>query len=242
MKDGLDTNPRISLYTSSFEWREFISVLASVLFLLLLLIVVRNGWSKLSQQRRLISELKKTEAILVEKKGKLEKVDKDLVPVFLDNSFNFLPIERPVVSAISEIKNLLAGYLISADAIDVSLVSVDSVTDDSVVADLITIGISGTFDQIDLFLKKIENIVPIMSVKSLNLSLEDGFLQGEVQILSFWSPYKLPSSIKADSPLPEITDAEKINLDKLSSYEKSGSYREIYPTGPYTRSNPFLNE
>ncbi len=241
MKNDLNAVPRISIRKSFFEWRELMPVLVSFSFLVLFFVVLKFSWAKLSEQRRTISELKKNNSFLLEKKNKLEKANEGVVSLFFDSSYNFLPLERPILATMTAVKNLLDDYLIFTGKVDVSLVSTDSGEKDLVMADVIRIEISGNFEQINSFLNKIESVIPLMSFRGISLSSEEGLLAGELQLLSLWSPYYTPS-IGINTPLPDITDSEKMVLDKASTFEKIESYQKISPAGPYERGNPFFGQ
>lgn len=241
MKEDIRSVPNIKIDTGSLSFSSVVPTLSLFAFLLLFFLVVRVGWSKISEQRRTIKDLETKQLALTERKERLEKANKDLVPLFFGISSSFLPVKSSVLLSLSAVKGFLAEYLLPVESFTISVASSPSVGDASLVAsDSIRIELLGDLEQISLFLKRVEQVIPLMAIRRVSFSSEGDVISAEVEMNSFWSPYNEMQFASQKSSLPELSDGEKTALDTLSRMERVSIGSEVSsPSGPYDRSNPF---
>jgi len=241
MKENISAGSSIKINANTLNLADLLPFLSFFIFLLLTVVVFKVGLSKVLAQKRTIGDLERKESLLVEKKNKLEKLKKEAVPIYFNSAAVFLPTKSPVLTTISGIKGLLSEYVLPVESYQISLASSEASGGNQVFGDGVRLEVIGEMEQILSFLKRIENVVPLMALRKFSFSAEGDLLTASLDIQNFWSPYKAPKTVSAaDTPLKDLTGEEKKTLEVLSKMEKLQFNQQISPGGPYTRTNPFL--
>ncbi len=241
MKENISAGSRVKINTNTFNLSDFVPFISFFMFLLLIIVVFKVGLSKVLEQKRTIDNLRKKESLLLEKKNKLEKLNSDAVPIYFSSTAIFLPTKSPILNTLMGIKSLLSEYVLPVESYQVSLSSSESAGGDQVLTDGVRLEVIGEMEQVLLFLKRVENIVPLMSVERFNFSSEGELLTADLEIRDFWSPYiASKTAVSLDTPLRDLTEDEKKTLEVLSKMERFQFSQQLSPTGPYTRTNPFI--
>ncbi len=214
------------------------------LLLILMIVLVRFGVTKLAEQKKTIQNLKTREQALLERKNILEQASKGIIPLYATPSSVFLPTDSTVLVSLYNVRNLLSGYLLPLEEFSISVANKGLLEESIVLGDRISLKIVGGFQQIDSFLKRVESVVPLMNVSKFSLASEgagDDLFSCEVELISFWSPFSI-SKTDSNARLQDFTEKEKEVLDNLSKMEKTTLPEEqlLSPEGGYERTSPFL--
>jgi len=214
---------------------NFFPVLYLVVIFCLFLVVVKIGIGKVSAQKQQINEVKKRESVLLEKKQELEKAQDQIIPLFSPSVETGLPRRNSTLVSLAQIKSLLSVFLLPIDGLSISI---GNSAEGEMGQTIFRLSVIGDKKQIEAFLKEVESSSPLMTVSSVNLSEEGGMTTADIQIVSLWSSYEAKPPAPTD-PLVKITDAEKEALVKLGNL-KTPSFSSVSPSGPYSRTNPFV--
>lgn len=109
-KNDLRTN-LVNLESNS----SFISSLYFVIIIILFVVALRIGISRITEQKKTLANIKNNQAIMLDKEKTLSQAKSDIIPIFYKQVSYALPTENPALISFSEIKNLLNFYLLPTD-------------------------------------------------------------------------------------------------------------------------------
>ncbi len=214
---------------------NFFPLLYLMVIFCLFLVVVKIGIGKVSAQKQQINEAKQKESVLLEKKQELEKAQDQFIPLFSSSTEAGLPRRNSVLTSLAQIKGLLSDFFLPIDELSVTI---GNSAEGEIGQTVFKLSVVGDQRQIEAFLKEVESSSPLMAVSSVDFSEEGEITTADIQIISFWSSYEAKPAVPTN-PLVKITDAEKEALVKLGNL-KAPSFSSVSPSGPYNRTNPFV--
>jgi len=217
-----------------------IQVLAGPVVLLLLfgfltIVLVKNGYSRITAQ---LNELKESSQVEESLEGKLSILKK--VSTTFDGSSSSvlvaLPEENPGVQLISQMKLYAADNVIPLNRIEMKGLSDVSDT-------LTKIQIISEFEPVDYksaisLLRSFQSSSPISSLDSLKVeTMDGGVLIAEAEISVYWSklPTELPPLTEA---VKEFTSDELVFLSEISGLSQP-QFTIMPPSSPSQRENLF---
>jgi len=219
-----------------------ISVLAIIF--LTSLIFLKPKIMGLSQIQKGNAVERKKLAQLSQKVASLEGLDLNELVTKSDTLLKILPAEKDVPSFMSSLKVVGQQTNVSLKTLkmDPGGISTGSAQPKKEEKGLpfipISLIVSGGSEQIRDFIQKVENVIPLMRIVTLNLSnKEDNFTEANIVLNAYFQP--LPQNIgQLEQPISLITQEEEStyqSLSGLSSVATESSLLEV-PSG---RENPF---
>jgi hypothetical protein len=204
-----------------------------LVLLFLSLISYRIASSKLSIQNTELKNAKIDEKVLESKKNILTQIEGQ-IGSYADTVALALPDKNPVVTMVSQIKNLAAVK-------NISLNDIKGGSESPPQGDLSYIDINLTaegpiFAVVD-FLKSLEGIAPLSTLERAKINQSGASARAEISVRSYFSPYPqlLPQITEQVS---DFTADEKDILTKLTQLTKP-IFINLIPQQPEIRPSPF---
>lgn len=207
----------------------FLYLAASVL---LFSLVMKIGVTKISEQRKTISESTATQGVLQQKESFLREVETE-VSDFVDASANAIPEKNPALTMIAQLKNLavvqgltLTSFKVGSDSLTSGVSSVE-----------VTFGVDGTTTNVLSFIQALSTAAPISSIEKAKVNTVGGIASANVSLKVYFAEYptKLPALTE---PISTLSAEERTLLDTLSALTLP-SFTKLNPQEPGIRGNPF---
>ncbi|MFI5241180.1 MAG: hypothetical protein ACHQUA_01970 [Microgenomates group bacterium] len=183
-----------------------------VITIFLFAIMLKFGFSKISEIRLKISEAKKTETVLNQKLDLLTQVDTDVLASSTAVAIA-LPETNSSLSVISQLKSLAGGNGIFLSNLKTGAESVDK---SGLKRIDVSFDIEASRDLIFDFLADVDNIAPIVLIDKVKINETGGVARGSIVVKSFWSelPKKLPP---LNEEIKDLTAEERETLIQVTS-------------------------
>ena len=251
---------------NQFNWRLFILnrryLLYAVGAFLLSLVLIFQAIMPLAQgileTNAALSQQNKMVEQLTQKAARLRELESD-------NNFENQQLVNSVLPSKKPVLELLTGLNVAAGKSGVSFTDLavspgqiaTSSTETNAIAQLkkrssrsseqydslsVQLTAEGTFDQVQIFLKEVENLAPFTTVTDLNLSIRrrrvgivqsDDFVSAEMMLASHYYTQSLKSALA--SQLPEITAEHEQVLTQITTftYPTLHDQREVVSQGVF---------
>jgi hypothetical protein len=208
---------------------------ASLIFLVTVFaILITTGYERINQRISEIDESQKEEAILNEKLSVLSGAQ----PEVLESSETVvlaLPEENSGLLMITQLKKLAAD-----NSVSLSKYSFDAEGKSPSDVESIDIGVNISADDLRSafsMLFNFENVLPISTMETASISIEDGGIGASIKLLVYSSG--LPTQLPAlNEPIRKLTQKEEGILAELMTRQKP-EFESFEPSGPTERSSPF---
>ena len=200
--------------------------------ILLFVFAAKTGIAKISEQRKGLSEARKTQGILQQKENILRQIEA-AVPLQVDILANVLPEKNPALIMISQIKNLAA---VSGTTITTFKIGAQNDSGDISFVDL-NFDLEGGLREIVSFMNSIKALAPLSTINKAKINQAGGIASANVTIKVYFAGYptKLPSLTEAAS---DLTEEEKSLLGTFSTLTLP-TFTTLTPQEPVSRENPF---
>jgi hypothetical protein len=215
---------------------ELKAILKPILFLVVLIIlsviVIKEGFARISTLKDQLSTAKKDEAILSEKESFLREVSPD-ISTNADLSVAAIPAKNSTLIALSQLKSFSSTNNVSLSNIKVGVES----KEEDLSSTQIRFDAEGNLSSVLAFIKGLSNLLPISIVEKVKLASQGETSRASVSIKVFFSPY--PTKLTSlTEPIEDLSADEKSILSKLNQ-SIMPSFVEVQPLGPSGRIVPF---
>jgi hypothetical protein len=184
-----------------------ISILLSVLMTVL---VITNGFTRLRAQMDALSGARANEEILQQKVDILRSLSSTLLERS-DRTLTAVPSQNPVLWYLSTLRQMTSKHSVLIDRINISLAEGKDGPSGQV---RIALGIKGEEQNVLDFALELSEITPLTNLSGVEMDDGGGLVEATVNISSAW--YGQPESIPAVSEsISDLTDSERVLLEKL---------------------------
>lgn len=225
--------------------RSLVSVLIIILVVVSALFLVKPKVSEILEARKAIKKEREKLAQLTQKEALLASLNEVELIQRANLTLAVLPVEKEVPLVLSSLKVLTieSGLTLGPIGVNPGKISTGSAEISPPKAEVLpsyafSLQAQGNTDQIKTFIEKVEQITPLLQVKSLSVSQEETDLASVDLVISAFF-LSLPEKVgPVDQPLLLLTQAEEEMLKKISSYQSvlTGEALPFVPTG---KANPF---
>jgi hypothetical protein len=199
----------------------------------LTVIVLRVGVSKISTQRAELRKATKNETILSQKQQVLQTLENNILS-YADAAIVAMPDKNPSLMALSQLK-----VLAEKNGIIISDIKIGSRTKDKSGAfkTTILIEVEGPLTQVLSYLISTKNFAPLSVVNKVELAQAGGLARASSSLTVFWVP--LPTKLPAIAePVLELSANETNLITELSNLEQP-LFSQVLPAAPSARIDPF---
>lgn len=199
----------------------------------LIVIVLRVGVSKISTQRTELRKATKNETILSQKQQVLQTLENNILS-YADVAIVAMPDKNPSLMVLSQLK-----VLAEKNGIIISDIKIGSRTKDKSGAfkTTILIGVEGPLTQVLNYLISTKNFAPLSVVNKVELAQVGGLARARTILTVFWVP--LPTKLPAIAePVRELSANETNLITELSNLEQP-LFTQVLPAAPSARIDPF---
>lgn len=198
----------------------------------LFVFVFKVGFSQIRIQSLKIVSLSKEENLLFAKESLLREIQEAALSQ-AEVATRALPEKNPVISMISQLKNLAAEKGILLANLKVGNQSKDS----QLSRILLDFDAEGSFLAVLGFVKSIENLSPISSIEKMKIVNSSGFTRASVSLRVYWSPFptQIPSVAE---PVRELSQEEKDLIIALAQLRQEQAI-QVTALPPSARVDPF---
>ena len=203
-------------------------VLYLVILIIVLIISLRIGYTKIKSQKVSLASLKKMENVLKEKEATLREFQ-DMASKYVTDANVALPQKNPILFVISQMKNLSNEKLLVLENFSLGKGTSESIK--------VSFSIYGDLEQLVSFTRDTQNLSPVTTLNQVKIAFADEMATFDTSLNTFWAPYpeKIPS---VSEPIVKLTSEENETLKSLSSLIPP-AFSVTSPTGPYPRVSPF---
>ncbi len=232
------------------RWQLFLLPGIAILFTLILIFVVLLP--KVNQIRNLYLQTKEASARLGRltlKLSELEGIDEGALVQRKELALKAVPNNKSVMETVSSISNFVreSDLLITSFEVSPGEISTQSASKKKEKLDRLrfAIDLEGQPDKVMVFIEKVENLLPLISLNTFNLNAYQNQSRLSLVIESYSAV--LPEGLgKIDSPLMKVTDTDEEVLNKIKTFEsleteagKIYTPPEAIPTRSAPRQDPF---
>ncbi len=211
-------------------------ILKPVLFLVVLvilsIIVVKEGFARISSLRSELETAKKEESVLSQKESFLREVV-STVGSNAEVSLAAIPAKNSTLIALSQLKTLSSRNNVTLSNIRVGMETKEG----DLSSAQIRFDAEGSLTSVLNFIKGLGDLLPITIADNIKLASQKETSRANLSIKVFFSPY--PAKLTSlTEPIEDLTPEEKNILLKLSQ-SVMPSFVEVQPSGPAVRPDPF---
>lgn len=191
-------------------------VFAVVVIVLLILLVMFPQVRELLKENAILEETVKKVAVLEKKAKDLQSVDEVKYQSDLDTSLSMVPVEKDLVSALSQIQILTANNNMKVD--DVGFSSSSQTATDKSDNFIVRVTITSTIDQLKTFLDQVKVAPRLMMLDSIALenSKTTGVYQATLGFKTYFQP--LPTTLgRIEDPLLTLSTTEQALLQRVAN-------------------------
>lgn len=203
-----------------------------VVLIILSVLAVKIGFSRIGAQREELSAARKNESILSQKESVLSSVQ-GTIPTYVKTVAASLPEKNPALSMTSQLRSLALTNQLILENIKVG----SSVTTGELSAVDISFSLEGAVPQVVSYLNSIKDMAPVSTVEKAKINQSSLGTRADVTVKVYFSPFptKLPSLTE---PVKELSQEEKGTLLKLSALSLP-IFTELQAQPGTLRENPF---
>lgn len=220
--------------------------LIAALGLVLVIVVFGPVLGRLKERLATARQLKTEAAKLTEKRETLTGIDELQVSTRVEKMEEVFPSQKPVVQLLSSLSHLSAAHNLSFGGVTLKPGSLSEVTNSKESLQDLQFGfqVGGSFEDISLFLKDLENTAPLMKIDKVSLAIKSNPLFERTQTLVtadiavsayFQPPPKSLGSITA--PVKLLSRQDESILNRLFNFV---SFETVIPTAPTGKADLFV--
>lgn len=201
----------------------------------LIVVSITNGTSRISKQKKDLVDTKNTEAVLEEKESELRRTAGSFTP-YINTASIALPDKNPVLYVIVQTRSHAETQNVALNEMKVNMGSGRGSVGISGVG--IHVDITGSFADVINFMRNSKELAPLTTVDGFEMDITDpDNVVTKVSLNSHWSlfPSELPAII---TPIDKITQEEISILQRLAGLIQP-EFTILTAQGVDPRGNPF---
>lgn len=215
--------------------KEIFYLLLFLIMILTLLFFIKPKINQILDLKREVEKNKLLLTNLTKKVSLLESLDEAELTSKSEKLLKTLPAEMDISFILMNLKTLASSEGVNIERIQVDLG--DSKKNGGLKSFSFKINIEGESVNVKSFLRRIENIIPILRIKKLSLNFQKGF-QSSLEIETYY--LSLPQTLgKLEKEVPLLTSQEEKIYKKISTFEEI-NFPEVSLEQEITgKDNPF---
>lgn len=215
--------------------KEIFYLLLFLIIILSLLFFIRPKIGEILRLRREVRKNKVLLSKLTQKASFLEGLNEAELTLKSEKVLKVLPAEMDVSFILVNLKALA-----SSEGVDIKRIQVDlgqNSKNTSLKSFGFKINVEGESENIKSFLRRIENISPVLRVKSLALNFQKGF-QASMELETYY--LSLPKTLgKVEKEVPLLTSQEEKIYQRISALEEISLPNVSFEEEKTGKYNPF---
>lgn len=203
-----------------------------LVLVILFVVAIRVGFSRISAQRQSLSESQRNENILSQKQSVLSELQPEL-ETSADATTLSMPDKNPALLVFSQLKGVAASNGVALINLKIS----PEVKEKEISRIEILLDVDGDIFQIISFMEQLHDIAPLVQLERIKINQSGGLARANTTLRGYWAdfPEKLPPLTE---PVKELTSDEVDLLTRLSTLVPP-LFSNLSPTEPTVRGDPF---